>query len=289
VTPPARWRSAAQKSAAELLIEAVRKEAMDVPRVELAARLAIAGHAATSEFAEMRANAARELGGRPDGAGAVSAAELQAADEAIAAEIAVLNGKAQPTRSIAELARRSGRPQIPGLRMVYLTPLGDPARAHPWKYILVHQTEGGTGSAKWGSLAQSKNPTKRGVQAWVETDGVVYWAIPENVIPTQGDGANRNDNKYIDNSKTYREVTKEKVFGIEFSGNYPDVRTPVNEVQTAVWLILVRFLQERYRIPTANIYAHAWIDYKDGRYCEGCTLATLGRELNYVPGATAGR
>jgi hypothetical protein len=51
----------------------------------------------------------------------------------------------------------------------------------------------------------------------------------------------------------------------------------------------VRFLQERYRIPTENIYAHNWIDFKDHRYCEGCELATLARSLNYTPGQTAGR
>ena len=37
---------------------------------------------------------------------------------------------------------------------------------------------------------------------WVETDGTVYWAVAENLVPTHTDGANRNDNKYIDNSKT---------------------------------------------------------------------------------------
>jgi hypothetical protein len=26
-----------------------------------------------------------------------------------------------------------------------------------------------------------------------------------------------------------------------------------------------------------RVYAHNWIDYKDGRYCEGCDLATLAR------------
>src|SRR5262249_7846998 len=40
-------------------------------------------------------------------------------------------------------------------------------------------------------------------------------------------------------------------------------------------LALVRLLQERYGIPTENIYAHNWIDFKDNRYCEGCELATL--------------
>ena len=112
------------------------------------------------------------------------------------------------------------------------------------------------------ALAQAKNPTKRGVTVWVETDGTVYWSTAENVIPTHGDGANRNDNKYIDNSKTYRSVIKTNSIGVEFVGNYPDVAKPATREQRQAWLILVRFLQERYDIPAENIYAHNWIDYQ---------------------------
>ena len=52
---------------------------------------------------------------------------------------------------------------------------------------------------------------------------------------------------------------------------------PATREQAQAWLILVRFLQERYDIPVENIYAHNWIDFKDRRYCEGCELATLAR------------
>jgi hypothetical protein len=97
-----------------------------------------------------------------------------------------------------ELAKASGEPQVPGLTIVYLHPLGRPAEANNWQNIIVHQTEGPAGSAKSAATAQAKNPTKRGVMLWVETDGTVYWATAENVITTHGDGANRNDNKYID-------------------------------------------------------------------------------------------
>jgi N-acetylmuramoyl-L-alanine amidase len=186
-----------------------------------------------------------------------------------------------------ELARTSGEPQIPGLTIVYLHPLGLPADAVKWRNIIVHQTEGPAGSAKSMALAQAKNPTKRGVTVWVETDGTVYWSTAENVIPTHGDGANRNDNKYIDNSKTYRSVIKTNSIGVEFVGNYPDVAKPATREQRQAWLILVRFLQERYDIPAENIYAHNWIDFKDRRYCEGCELATLARKLGYAPGRRA--
>jgi N-acetylmuramoyl-L-alanine amidase len=182
-----------------------------------------------------------------------------------------------------ELARRSGEPQIAGLTILYLSPLGDPAQANKWTNIIAHQTEGPAGTARAAAQAQAANPTKRGVMLWVETDGTVYWSTLETAIPTHGDGANRNDNKYIDNSKTYRNVIKTNSIGVEFVGNYPDVAKPVTLEQLRAWLILVRFLQERYGIPFENIYAHNWIDYKDARYCEGCELATLARKLGYQP------
>src|SRR5580692_1423058 len=104
------------------------------------------------------------------------------------------------------IANSSGTPDIPGLKMVWLAPWGDVAKAHPWHNIIVHRTEGPAGSARGGAQEQFKNPTRRGVTVWVETDGTVYWAVPDNLIPTHGDGANRNDNKYIDNGATFHQV-----------------------------------------------------------------------------------
>jgi N-acetylmuramoyl-L-alanine amidase len=179
---------------------------------------------------------------------------------------------------LAAIARSSGTPDIPGLKMVWLAPWGDVAKAHPWANIIVHQTEGPAGSARGGAQAQSRNPTRRGVMVWVETDGTVYWAVPDNLVPTHTDGADRNDNKYIDNSKTYHRVNKDTSIGVEFAGNYPDVTIPATDAQIAAWRILVKVLRARYRIPLDHVYAHNWIDYKDARYCEGCALATLARE-----------
>ena len=71
--------------------------------------------------------------------------------------------------------------------------------------------------------------------------------------------------------------------GIEFVGNFPDVRKPPTPEQTAAALVLMRFLQERYGIPADHVYAHNWIDYKDARYCEGCELAAAIRKQAYVP------
>jgi len=216
----------------------------------------------------------------------VTAEELARAEDAINHEILIrLKWAPQPT--LRDLAKQPGRPQIPGLQIVYLNPLGPVAQANNWKYLLAHQTETPPGTAYRLANAQFLNPTKRGVQVWVETDGIVYWALPENVIPTQGDGANRNDNKYIDNSKTYRIVVKEFIFGVEFIGNAPDVTLPATAAQVQAWLNLVPFLQERYGIPVEQIYAHNWIDIKDHRYCEGCDLATKARNLGYVPGQSA--
>jgi hypothetical protein len=219
---------------------------------------------------------------RPEGA--APADEPRSADEAIARTVSV-----DLPEDFGALAKLAGEPQIPGLKIVYLHPLGNPADANKWQHIIAHQTEGPAGSARSLALAQSKNPTKRGVTVWVETDGTVYWSTAETAIPTHGDGANRNDNKYIDNSKTYRTVVRTNSIGVEFVGNFPDVAKPVTAEQTQAWLILVRFLQERYDIPPESIYAHNWIDYKDRRYCEGCELATLARKLGYRPGKSAAK
>jgi hypothetical protein len=197
----------------------------------------------------------------------------------------LLAAQAKGEESLAALARGAGMPTIPGLHIVYLAPLGDPAAA-PWKNIILHQSEGPPGSARGLAQQQAKNPLKRGVTLWVETDGTVYWATPETVITTHGDGANRNDNRYIDNSQTFHQVTRMNSLGIEFVGNYPDVRAPPTPAQFTTCLGLVRFLQERYGIPASRIYAHNWIDYKDARYCEGCALAERARAQDYRPSTT---
>jgi hypothetical protein len=182
------------------------------------------------------------------------------------------------TLELETIARASGTPDIAGLKIVWLAPWGDVANAHPWRNIIVHQTEGPAGSARGGAQQQSKNPTRRGVTVWVETDGRVYWAVPENLVPTHGDGANRNDNKYIDNGPTYHQVVGGNSIGVEFAGNYPDVTRGATEAQIVAWRILVKVLRARYGIPRNRVYAHNWIDFKDARYCEGCALATLARD-----------
>ena len=64
---------------------------------------------------------------------------------------------------LATIARASGMPDIPGLKVVWLAPWGDLAKSRPWRNIIVHQTEGPAGSARAGAQAQSRNPTRRGV------------------------------------------------------------------------------------------------------------------------------
>jgi hypothetical protein len=194
------------------------------------------------------------------------------------AALALLSPAAAADAEFAKTSRSSGTPEIPGLKIVWLASWGDVAQARRWRNIIVHQTEGPAGSARGGALAQSKNPTRRGVTVWVETDGTVYWAVAENLVPTHGDGANRNDNRYIDNKATYRQVVRDNSIGVEFAGNYPDVTKGPTDAQVAAWRILVRILRTRYNIPLERVYAHNWIDFKDARYCEGCTLATLARQ-----------
>jgi len=102
--------------------------------------------------------------------------------------------------------------------------------------------------------------------------------VAENLVPTHGDGGNRNDNKDIDNGPTYHHVTGGNSIGVEFAGNYPDVTREAAEAQVAAWRILVQVLRARYGIPLDHVYAHNWIDFKDARYCEGCALATMARQ-----------
>src|SRR5580700_12324738 len=73
-----------------------KREPSDVPRVELAARLAATGATATDAFKRLRENAARELAGRADGVGDVSADELRNADDAIARQIRSDQGALPP-------------------------------------------------------------------------------------------------------------------------------------------------------------------------------------------------
>ena len=87
---------------------------------------------------------------------------------------------------------------------------------------------------------------------WVETDGTVYWAVAENLVPTHGDGGNRNDNKYIDNRPTFRQVVGNNSVGVEFAGNFPDVTRGPTEAQVAAWRILVKVLRARYGIPLSG-------------------------------------
>ncbi|WP_407187464.1 N-acetylmuramoyl-L-alanine amidase [Bradyrhizobium centrosematis] len=196
---------------------------------------------------------------------------------AVLAALLPIVSAAAADAELAKLAHASGTPEIPGLKIVWLAPWGDLRNARPWRNIIVHQTEGPAGSARGGAQAQAKTPTRRGVTVWVETDGTVYWAVAENLVPTHGDGANRNDNKYIDNSATYRQVVRDNSIGVEFAGNFPDVTTGPTAAQVAAWQVLVKVLRARYDIPLDRVYAHNWIDYKDARYCEGCWLATLAR------------
>jgi hypothetical protein len=182
------------------------------------------------------------------------------------------------TPDLATIAKATGMPEIPGLKMVWLAPWGDVSKAHPWRNIIVHQTEGPAGSARYGAQEQAKNPTRRGVTVWVETDGTVYWSVAENLVPTHGDGANRNDSKFIDNGPTFHQVIGSNSIGVEFAGNYPDVTRGATEAQIAAWKVLVKVLRARYDIPLERVYAHDWIDFKDARYCEGCALATLARQ-----------
>ncbi len=190
-----------------------------------------------------------------------------------------------PMSSFEIAARAKGTPDIPGLNIVWLVPWGRLELARDWQNIVVHQSEGPAGSALANAMRQSERPDRRGATIWVETDGTVYWSIVEFAVPRHVRDGNRKDNKFIDNSPTFGQVTDDNSIGIEFVGNYPNVRKPPTDAQVAAWRILVRVLQARYNIPGGRVYAHNWIDYKDRRYCEGCSLAAIAREQGTMQAA----
>lgn len=169
-----------------------------------------------------------------------------------------------------------GTPDIPGLNIVWLTPWINPTLARDWKNIVVHQSEGAAGSAWRNAVAQTRKPDRRGVTIWVETDGTVVWAVAEFAVPGHTI-SDRKDNRYVDNSSTFRQVNNDNSIGIEFVGNYPNVRKRPTDAQIRAWRILVRVLQLRYAIPTERVFAHQWVSHKDRRYCEGCELAEIAR------------
>lgn len=185
---------------------------------------------------------------------------------------------ALPPSSFEIAARAKGTPDIPGLNIVWLVPWGRLELARDWRNIVVHQSEGPAGSALAMARKQAEKPDRRGAAIWVETDGTVYWSIVEFAVPRHVRDGNRKDNRFIDNGPTFGQVTDGNSIGVEFVGNHPNVRRPPTEAQIAAWRILVRVLRARYSIPAERIYAHNWIDYKDRRYCEGCSLAALARE-----------
>src|SRR5205807_8709421 len=76
-----------------------------MPRLELAARLKAAGLQATSAYATLRDNTARELKGRPDGVGLVTVEERNDAEDAIVRQIGILQGAAPPPRTLGEIAK----------------------------------------------------------------------------------------------------------------------------------------------------------------------------------------
>src|SRR5260370_23974499 len=106
--------------------------------------------------------------------------------------VAILAPASAETPDLAAIARASGTPEIPGLKMVWLAPWGEVSKAHPWRNIIVHQTEGPAGSARGGAEAQAKNPTRRGVTVWGETAAGVYWWGGGERLPRQADGASAN-------------------------------------------------------------------------------------------------
>lgn len=278
------------------IVNQVIKQNPYVPRTKLAAQVLKEQSSAvgTSAYKKLRDNVARELAGRRDGQGGVSAAEAARADAEIGRQLAVLNGELQPQRTIGEVAKATGRPEIPGLegKGHFMVPLQAPETLPKRVAIIMHQTEGSY--AVGHARAQMSRPNKVGTTIWVERDGTFYWAAPESANPKhiRSGSSLRGDNKYIDNSQTRGVITSENTIGIEFAGNPPGrLQNPLTAEQLDTAAKLGRFLQERYNIPSDKVYAHSWVQHKAessarvaDRYVEGAAAANVVRMLGYRPG-----
>src|SRR2546429_7637696 len=94
--------------------------------------------------------------------------------------IAIASPASAQTSDLATIARASGTPEIPGLKMVWLAPWGVVGKAHPWRNIIVHQADGPAGSAGWRAFEKEKDsPRRRGI-VWVGTAGKGSRGVAQN-------------------------------------------------------------------------------------------------------------
>ena len=124
---------------------------------------------------------------------------------------------------IASIARAAGTPEIPGLKMVWLAPWGDVRKPIPGATSSCIGPRGR--QARRAAGRRSRPRTRRAAASRYGSRPTArsIGRSPENLVPTHGDGGNRNDNKYIDNGPTYHQVIGSNSIGVEFAGNYPDV------------------------------------------------------------------
>jgi hypothetical protein len=123
------------------------------------------------------------------------------------------------TPDLATIARSSGTPDIPGLSGL----AGAVGRRCKSPSLAQHHRASDRRRRDLPAAAQNSSRTRRGAASWsgVETDGTVYWAVAGHLVPTHGDGGNRNDNKYIDNGPTFHRVVGNNSVGVEFAGIFP--------------------------------------------------------------------
>ena len=132
---------------------------------------------------------------------------------------------AAQTPDLAAIARASGTPDIPGLKMVWLAPWGELVKSPSLAqhHRAPDRRAGRLGARRRAGAGEEPDPARRHGLGRDRRHGVLGGR--RNIsFPTHGDGANRNDNKYIDNRPTYRQVVGDNSIGVEFAGNYPDVR-----------------------------------------------------------------
>ncbi len=175
------------------------------------------------------------------------------------------------------LARGSGTPDIPGLKMVWLAPWGDLRNAHPWRNIIVHQTEGpaGLGARRRAGAVEEPDPARRhglgrdrrhGLLGGRGEPGADPWRRRQpqrQQVHRQQADLPPGRARQLDRRRVRRQLSRCRGRSDRGAGRGLENPRPGPA--------------RRYGIPLDRVYAHNWIDYKDARYCEGCWLATLAR------------
>ena len=193
--------------------------------------------------------------------------------------LAILAPAAAQTPDLAALARASGTPEIPGLKMVWLAPWGDvvesPSLAQ--HHRAPDRGAGRLGARRRAGAGEKPDAARRHGLGRNRRHGLLGGAGEPGADPYR---RRRSQRQQIHRQRPDLSSGQQGHLdrgGIRRQLSRRDAAAPPRRRSRrgGFWC---RVLRARYGIPLERVYAHNWIDYKDARYCEGCALATLARQ-----------